>query len=79
MLTLSAETHKTGHEQLIQATKDMERLRRNPFKRKKRAELESQLQDFRQFMEYIEMKMKNLKERIGSYPFSNTATQISQH
>jgi len=67
------EAYNTGNEQLIQTTEDIDAMRWNPFKQEKRAEMKKQLQDFRQFMEYIKWRKDHLKMRVENSTPASTS------
>ncbi len=76
------EAYKTGHEQLSKTKEALNnliyKLRKN-----KKAKMEAQLQDFSQFMEFINDKKEHLKKRIENshytYTPSSTVTQENRY
>ena len=67
------EAYNTGNEQLTQTTEAIDAMKWNPFKQEKRAEMKKQLQDFRQFMEYIKWRKDHLKIRVENSTSASTS------
>ena len=67
------EAYNTGNDQLTQTTEAIDAMKWNPFMQEKRADMKKQLQDFRQFMEYIKWRKDHLKIRVENSTSASTS------